>query len=76
MCSVDVSEVGGGPLQSGDFVGLGMTKGHERVQLITVKTDPPSASDNSLSFTKMCVCVCVWVKELHTFICLPALPFH
>lgn len=59
MCSVDVPEVGGGQVQSGDFVRLGVTKGHQRVQLITVETDPPPATEDSLTFTRTCVCVCV-----------------
>lgn len=71
---MDVSEVGSGPLQSGDFVRLGVTEGHQRVQLITVETDPPPATKNSLSLTR--TCVCERERDLHTFICSPALPLH
>lgn len=46
---VDVSEVGGGQLQSGDFVALGVTEGHQHVQLIAVDTDPPPATGDSVS---------------------------
>lgn len=46
-----MSEVGGGPVQSGDFVGLGVTERHQRFQLITVETDHPPATEDSLSFT-------------------------
>lgn len=75
MCSVDVPEVGGGPVQSGDSVRIGVTEGHQRVQLITVETDPPPATKDNLSFTRTCVCVCV-TRDLHTIICSPALPLQ
>lgn len=41
---VDVSEVGGGQLQSGDFVGLGVTEGHQHVELIAADADLPPAT--------------------------------
>lgn len=43
MHLVDVSEVGRGQLQGGDFVALGVTQGHQHVQLVAVDANPPPA---------------------------------
>lgn len=40
VCLLDVTEEGGRPLQGGDFVCIRLTKRHQRVQLVTVQTDP------------------------------------
>lgn len=50
MHFVDVSEVGRGQLQGGDFVALGVTEGHQHVQLVAVDANPPPATQDSVSF--------------------------
>lgn len=50
MHLVDVSEVGGGQLQGGDLVALGVTEGHQHVQLVAVDANPPPATEDSVSF--------------------------
>lgn len=67
---VDVSEVGGGQLQSGDFVGLGVTEGHQHVQLIAADTNLPPATRRQ----PKCAFECVRARRprLYLLTCAPS----
>lgn len=69
MHFVDVSEVGGGQLQGGDFVALGVTEGHQHVQLVAVDANPPPATEDSVS-------VAAAGASRISSLCSPALPLH